>query len=60
MSVIFKPEKDIHLLAPFGPTMGYFRMPEELVNTLNDKMSDRLVDYSDSLVGKSPAYTYWF
>ena len=52
MSVIFEPKKDIHLMAPFGPTMGYFRMPDELVNKLNDKMSDKLIDYSDSLVGK--------
>ena len=31
MSIIFKPEKDMELFAPFGPTMGYYRMPEELV-----------------------------
>ena len=55
MSIIFKPEKDIHLLAPFGPTMGYYRMPEELVNNLNDKMSDKLDDYSENLVGKVSA-----
>jgi hypothetical protein len=52
MSIIFKPEKDIHLLAPFGPTMGYYRMPEELVDSLNSKMSNRLEDYSENLVGK--------
>ncbi len=55
MSIIFKPEKDIHLLAPFGPTMGYYRMPKELVDNLNSKMSDRLDDYSDNLVGKVSA-----
>ena len=55
MSIIFKPEKDIHLLAPIGPTMGYYRMPEELVNNLNDKMSDKLDDYSENLVGKVSA-----
>ena len=52
MSVIFKPEQEEHLFAPFGPTMGYYRMPEELVEQLNSKMSDRLGDYSDHLVGK--------
>ena len=52
MSVIFKPEKDMELFAPFGPTMGYYRMPEELVDKLNSKMSDKLQDYSDNLVGK--------
>ena len=52
MSIIFTPEKDVQLFAPFGPTMGYYRMPEELVDNLNSKMSDRLDDYSDNLVGK--------
>ena len=52
MSVIFKPEQEEHLFAPFGPTMGYYRMPEELVEQLNSKMSDELGDYSDHLVGK--------
>ena len=40
------------MFAPFGPTMGYYRMPEELAEQLNSKMSDRLGDYSDHLVGK--------
>jgi len=52
MTVIYKPQKDIELFAPFGPTMGYFRMPDKLVESLNSKMSDRLEDYSDNLVGK--------
>jgi len=52
MSIIFKPQKDMELFAPFGPTMGYYRMPEELVEKLNSKMSDKLQDYSDNLVGK--------
>ena len=52
MTVIYKPQKDIELFAPFGPTMGYFRMPDELVESLNGKMSDKLEDYSDNLVGK--------
>ena len=52
MTVIYKPQKDIELFAPFGPTMGYFRMPDELVESLNSKMSDKLEDYSDNLVGK--------
>ena len=52
MSVIFKPEKEMELFAPFGPTMGYYCMPEELVDKLNSKMSDKLQDYSDNLVGK--------
>ena len=52
MSVIYKPERDMEFIAPFGPTMGYYRMPEELVDKLNSKMSDKLQDYSDNLVGK--------
>ena len=52
MTVIYKPKKDMELFAPFGPTMGYFRMPDELVESLNSKMSDKLEDYSDNLVGK--------
>ena len=52
MTVIYKPKKDMELFAPFGPTMGYFRMPDELVKSLNGKMSDKLEDYSDNLVGK--------
>ena len=32
--------------------MGYYRMPDELVEKLNSKMSDKLDDYSDNLVGK--------
>ena len=52
MSIIYKPQKDIELFAPFGPTMGYYRMPNELVEELNSKMSDKLSDYSDQLVGK--------
>tara|TARA_R100000742_G_C4224390_1_gene47355 strand:- start:7 stop:675 length:669 start_codon:yes stop_codon:yes gene_type:complete len=52
MSIIYTPESDLHLFAPFGPTMGYYRMPDELVEQLNSKMSDKLDDYSDQLVGK--------
>lgn len=52
MSVIYKPTKDVDFLAPFGPTMGYFRMPDSLVEQLNDTMTDTLEDYSEHLVGK--------
>ena len=55
MSIIFKPQKKMELFAPFGPTMGYYRMPDELVEKLNSKMSDKLKDYSDNLVGKVKA-----
>ena len=52
MSIIYKPKKEMELFAPFGPTMGYFRMPYELVEKLNSKMSDKLKSYADNLVGK--------
>ena len=48
MSIIYKPQKDMELFAPFGPTMGYYRMPDELVEELNSKMSDKLSDYSEA------------
>jgi len=32
--------------------MGYFKMPEELVTTLNAAMTEQLRDHSDYLVGK--------
>ncbi|NNL87972.1 MAG: hypothetical protein HKP25_02800 [Marinicaulis sp.] len=52
MAPIFKPESDKQFFAPFGPTMGYFRMPDELVEQLNAQMTDQLRDHSDNLVGK--------
>ena len=52
MSIVYTPKKDMELFAPFGPTMGYYRMPDDVVDELNDKMSTKLDDYSDQLVGK--------
>ena len=51
-SLIYTPRKDKEFIAPFGPTMGYMKMKEETVITLNSMMSDKLEDYSDNLVGK--------
>ena len=51
MSNIFTPSKDTEFLNPFGPTMGYYKMPPELVDNLNAGMSESLNDYSDNLVG---------
>ena len=47
----FKPEQRAFVCS-FWCAMGYYRMPEELFEQLNSKMSDRLGDYSDHLVGK--------
>ena len=49
---IFKTDKNPHFFAPFGPTMGYFKMPDNLVNFLNKSMDKKLDDFSDHLVGK--------
>jgi len=52
MAPIFVPKKDKEFFAPFGPVMGYFKMPPALVDQLNAAMSDQLQDHSDNLVGK--------
>lgn len=39
-------------MTPFGPLIGYFRMPEQLVERLNAAMSETLRDHSGALVGK--------
>ena len=35
---IFKNDKNPHFFTPFGPTMGYFKMPSEMVEFLNKNM----------------------
>ena len=52
MSIIYEPKSEMEFIAPFGPTMGYFKMPDEFVEKLNSRMTDKLEDYSDNLVGK--------
>ena len=52
MSNIFTPKEDVQFISPFGPTMGYFKMPQEMVDGLNNCIDDNLEDYSDYLVGK--------
>ena len=49
---IFKNDKSPNFFAPFGPTMGYFKMPTEMINFLNESMDKKLDDFSDYLVGK--------
>jgi hypothetical protein len=49
---IYKPNSEKAFLTPFGPTVGYFKMSEEVVNTLNSMMNENLKDFSDDLVGK--------
>ena len=52
MSAIFTPTGDKEFFTPFGPMMGFVRMPPALVEHLNAAMSDQLEDHSASLVGK--------
>ena len=59
MSNIFTPQEDIQFISPFGPTMGYFKMSDELVEKLNSKLSDKLKDCSDTLVGKVSQELYF-
>ena len=59
MSIIYEPKNEMEFLAPFGPTMGYFKMPDELVEKLNSKLSDKLKDCSDTLVGKVSQELYF-
>ena len=49
---ILKNDKDVNFFSPFGPTMGYFKMPSEMVDFLNRNMDEKLIDHSDHLVGK--------
>ena len=49
---IFKNDKNPHFFAPFGPTMGYFKMPPEMVDFLNNSIDKELKDNSENLVGK--------
>ncbi|MBI1392184.1 MAG: hypothetical protein GC152_05510 [Alphaproteobacteria bacterium] len=52
MSAIYTPSQDKEFFTPFGPMLGFYRMPPDLVDQLNAKMSDQLADHSDHLVGK--------
>ena len=46
MSAIFTPTGDKEFFTPFGPMMGYVRMPPTLVDYLNASMSEQLEDLS--------------
>ena len=49
---IFKASENQQFLAPFGPTIGYYKMPNNLVDTLNQSIHKNLEDNSERLVGK--------
>ena len=41
MSNIFTPKEDVQFISPFGPTMGYFKMPQEMVDQRNEYYRDK-------------------
>ncbi len=49
---IFTPTSDKQFFSPFGPTVGYFKMPNLMVNKLNSSIEKNLSDHSNRLVGK--------
>lgn len=49
---IFTPTTNKQFFSPFGPTIGYYKMKNEMVNELNVSIDKNLKDHSDSLVGK--------
>ena len=53
----WRPKKNIEIVRPMGPAIGYFKMPVEMVEFLNNSMSSMIKngkaqDASDALVGK--------
>tara|TARA_Y100000991_G_C21811904_1_gene280065 strand:- start:7 stop:645 length:639 start_codon:yes stop_codon:yes gene_type:complete len=49
---IFSSDNSPNFFSPFGPTMGYYKMPKSMVDHLNKSMDKKLDDFSDFLVGK--------
>ena len=41
MSNIFTPQEDTQFISPFGPTMGYFKMPQEMVDQRNEYFKEK-------------------
>ena len=52
MPAIYSPTGEKDFFTPFGPMLGFYRMPPALVDQFNAAMSDRLEDHSGQLVGK--------
>lgn len=52
MAAIFTPQADKEFFTPFGPLMGYCRLPDPLMQELNQAIGRDLEDHSGQLVGK--------
>lgn len=50
---MFRDHKnEFGLFTPFGPAIGYYKIPEKIIKCLNSLMDDKLSDFSEKLVGK--------
>lgn len=49
--IIFNLDKR-PIFSPFGPTIGYFKMSQSMVDYLNDSMDKKLDDFPDHIVAK--------
>ena len=45
MPAIFAPTGEKDFFTPFGPMLGYVRMPDALVDQLNGAMTEQLADH---------------
>ncbi len=52
MSAIFTPQAEKEFFTPFGPLMGFTRMPAGFVDEMNRAVTRDLEDHSAALVGK--------
>ena len=52
MPTIYKTNNDKDIFNPFGPPLGYFKLPKDVVDYLNNSMNEKLEDFSNFLVGK--------
>ena len=52
MPTIYKNNKDKEIFNPFGPPLGYYKLPKDVVDYLNNSMNEKLEDFSNFLVGK--------
>lgn len=52
MVAIFTPQAEKEFFTPFGPLMGFCRMPAGFVDEMNRAIGRNLADHSQALVGK--------
>ena len=52
MPTIYKSQNEKEITNPFGPPFGYFKLPSDVVDSMNQLMNNKLEDFSNFLVGK--------